>query len=798
VSGDDGHAPAGGPDTAAASRPRRHYIVAALVVGVLTLAAALGARPLDMPSPRPAGAPATTFSAGRAMVQLERLAATPRPMGSPEAARQRQAIVAELSRLGLAPTIQSAEVVSTQSDRVGGTVHNVVASLSGTGAGRSLLLVAHYDSVAIAPGAADDGTGVVVLLETARALRAGSPLRNDVVFLFTDGEERGMLGARAFLREHPYAYRVGVVLDVDSPGTSSPLLMYETSPDNGRLVRELLGAVDRPYTSSLMYEVSRRSEIVSDFQPFKDGGLPGMSFASLDGPGYNHTGYDSVDHVDPSIVQHQGDTILAMVRRLGEVDLWDLHRPDVVVFDVVDGFAASYSRALVWPFAVLAVLCVASAFVVGWRRHLLGLRGVAWSLAAVALALAIAMGVMGLVWAMYRTAYEEHTWSDSGVVISDTYRLGLVLVTAATVTAAYGAMLRRLRAWDLAAAAQVWWVAGVLIVAGVVPGASYLLTWPLVAGSLGLLVAFLLGERVFDGYAGAAVVVLAGLPAMVFMSSATYLLLASAGLKQVFTVLAVWFTCGLLILPLEIVRRALGRAFPAVLAGVGLVILMVAGSTVAFDATHPRFDSVFYRVDATGQPTWQVVERLDDWTSQFFTGQRRAPFTPAYFPQLGSRPTITASAPSLGLTRPRLTVVDDEAVQGMRTVRLHVASTRAAPVVSLVLESIVGRLSAWLDDQPVARQDTTIIDGTPVRWSFDYYATPAKGYDITLRFSAGKTVRLRVVDFSYGVPAEMAGRYAARPRGVLPGRIGDGALTERLYLLPAKAGGGLRVAPAEE
>ena len=51
--------------------------------------------------------------------------------------------------------------------------------------------MAHYDSVPFGPGAADDGAGVVTLLETARALKAGPPLKNDVIFLFTDGEEAG-------------------------------------------------------------------------------------------------------------------------------------------------------------------------------------------------------------------------------------------------------------------------------------------------------------------------------------------------------------------------------------------------------------------------------------------------------------------------------------------------------------------------------------------------------------------------------------------------------------------------------
>jgi hypothetical protein len=797
VNGDPPLDPAGGE----AASPRgalRRYAVVALVVALLALAAVAGVRPLDGPRAAGSDAPAEEFSAGRAMARLTRLAAHPHPIGSPEAVRQRQAIVAELARLGLTPSVQTAEVLSTRSDRVGGTVHNVVARLPGQGGGRSLLLVAHYDTVAVSPGAADDGSGVVVLLETARALSAGEPLRNDVVFLFTDGEERGMLGARAFLRDHPYAYRIGVVLNVDSPGTSSPLLMYETSRDNGRLVRELVTAVGRPYTSSLMHEVSRRSEIVSDFQPFSGVGLPGMSFAALDGPAYNHTGYDSVDNVDAANLQHQGDVILALTRHLGGVGLWDLHRTDVIVFDLVDGIVVTYGRDLVWPFVGLAVACVTAALVVGWRRRLLGLRGMALGLAAVPFALAVAMAVMALVWTMYRTAYEEHSWSDSGVVISDSYRLGLVLLAAATVTAAYGALLRRVRAWDLAAAAQLWWIAGAIAVAVLVPGASYLLTWPLVAGALGLLVACLFGERVFDTVAGAAVLVLAGVPAMVLMSSATYLLLASAGLKQVFTVLAVWLTCGLLVMPLELVRRGLGRAFPTVLAVAGVAILMVAGSAVAFDATHPRFDSVFFRVDAGGTPSWQVVERFDDWTESFFTGQRRAPFTPSYFPQLGARPTITGTAPAITLAQPRLAVVADETVQGMRTVRLRVASSREAPVVSLVLESVVGQLSAWLDDQPVARQDTTILDGTPVRWSFDYYAAPREGYEITLRFIAGKAVRLRVVDFSYGLPAETAGLHAPRPEGVLPGLIGDGTLAERFYVLARVSGRGLRVAGAEE
>ncbi|CAM5724884.1 hypothetical protein STENM223S_05276 [Streptomyces tendae] len=42
---------------------------------------------------------------------------------------------------------------------------------------------------------------VSVLLETARALREGPPPRNDVLFVFTDAEESGLLGAQALVAE---------------------------------------------------------------------------------------------------------------------------------------------------------------------------------------------------------------------------------------------------------------------------------------------------------------------------------------------------------------------------------------------------------------------------------------------------------------------------------------------------------------------------------------------------------------------------------------------------------------------
>ncbi len=716
------------------------------------------------------------------------IAAEPRPIGSLRAAAVRDFISARLRALALSPHVQRAEVVSARQPRVAGVVHNVVGRLPGSDPSRAVLLVAHYDSVPTAPGAADDGSGVAALLETARALRSGPPLRNDVIFLFTDGEEQGLLGSQAFLRDEPWAYAAGVVLNFDSPGSSSPALMYETSPGNGRLISHYQAA-GTTYGSSLMYEVSRRQPVVSDFRPFVAAGIPGMTFGMLDGPAHDHTAYDSLAAFDEAGLQHVGETALTLARRFGDADLWSLHAPDVVYFNALAGVSVSYPGSYVLPFVVLAVALFFAAAAVAIARRLLTLRGIAWAALGTGATLGASLLVVALVWTMYRTAYEERVWTDTGVVISDGYRLGLVLLAAAVVLGIYAALLRRLRAWDLAVVALAWWAAGAVGVSLTFPGASFLLTWPLVGGALGLAGAALV-DRPAGGRPAAAVIGLAGaVPGLVLMSSATYLLLMSAGLKQSVTVVAVWLLAGLLMLPLALVLRAFRFWLPAALAVAGVVVLFVVGSSVAFDSEHPKFTSVYYRRAPDGSAVWESFDRLDGYTRGFLGEWPRRQRDAVYFPQMGSRWTLEAEAPRVGLRPPELRLRSDVTEGDRRRVRVVVRSARGAAVVSLLVQTVVGSLSASVDGNELGGRDTTLLDGTTVRWSFDFHAPPPEGIEVTLDFAAGPAVLLRAVDLTYGLPAGAAGRYPARPAGMLPGHIGDGTLAETVLWLPSTAAG---------
>src|SRR5262245_33210912 len=186
--------------------PRRAVATAA---GLLVLCALIVRRVDEPPEPVPASAPPTEFSAERAFAHVREIAQRPHPTGSADNARVRDYLIGRLRALGLEPQVQEATGVGTRYP-VAGHVRNILARVPGrTPGGLAVVVMAHYDGVAGGPAAGDDAAGTAAVLETVRALRAGPPLAHDVMVVITDGEEAGLLGAAAFVREHPWAKDVG-------------------------------------------------------------------------------------------------------------------------------------------------------------------------------------------------------------------------------------------------------------------------------------------------------------------------------------------------------------------------------------------------------------------------------------------------------------------------------------------------------------------------------------------------------------------------------------------------------------
>ena len=109
---------------------------------------------------------------------------------------------------------------------------NVVAMLPGESAvthkpNQAVLYTAHYDHLGIVPGktgdniyngAADNGTGVAMLLEMARSWKAafdnGLTLPHSVLFASVTAEEQGLLGSE-YLGQHPPIPAAQIALDIN-------------------------------------------------------------------------------------------------------------------------------------------------------------------------------------------------------------------------------------------------------------------------------------------------------------------------------------------------------------------------------------------------------------------------------------------------------------------------------------------------------------------------------------------------------------------------------------------------------
>ena len=304
------------------------------------------------------------------MAHVAVIAQRPHPVGSPDHDRVRDYLRSQFAQYGLTAQVETG---LGRYEGPGATIENVLTRLPGTANTRPVMLVAHYDSVSRGPGAGDDGHGVAVLLETLRALKASPPLRNDAIFLVTDGEEIGLVGAAVFARDHPWRKEPGVVLNFEARGTSGIPQMFETSEGNLWLARNLQQAVPQAAASSFAYEVYRRMPNGTDLTIFKRQGLAGMNFAFIEHPELYHSRHDDVAHLDRHSVQEQGRYALALARQFGNQDLSSQHSGDAVYFPTKLTPLIVYPVSLVFPSACLLTASLLMAFVAGIRHRTRGL-----------------------------------------------------------------------------------------------------------------------------------------------------------------------------------------------------------------------------------------------------------------------------------------------------------------------------------------------------------------------------------------------------------------------------------------
>lgn len=313
----------------------------------------------DQGPPLPtAGDESTGFNGSQAELWLQEVFVPeePHPAGSAANLRVRERIERLVSAWGFDVERQDTGMAR----RVGEAeipLCNLMFRLASSNSNASaVLVVAHYDSVSTGPGISDDGSGVAIVLELARSLRNLPSPRNDVIFLLTDGEELGLLGARQFCAAHPWAKQARAVINLEARGTSGPSLMFQTGEPNRWLIELWAQHASRPRTSSLFFEIYRFLPNDTDFTIFNREGINGFNFAFIANVVNYHTPNDNLENLNRRSLQHQGQNAREVLLALAEADL-DLPREgNAVYFDLLGRWLVWWPAGWTVPAAAILLL----------------------------------------------------------------------------------------------------------------------------------------------------------------------------------------------------------------------------------------------------------------------------------------------------------------------------------------------------------------------------------------------------------------------------------------------------------
>jgi len=353
------------------------------LVGSLALALAIGMFTLQVPRPIPADAPATAFSAERAMADVRQIAQRPHPIGSPDHARVQAYLLQRMAGLGLQTSTQTGPISPGSARRLtqqGGdpaaadfSATNLIGVLSGRNPTLpAVALMAHYDTVPHSPGAADDTTGLAAVLETVRAIRARGPAERTLVVLFTDGEELDLDGARVFWGGHPLRDHIGAVVNLEARGGGGRAMMFETGRGNAQTIAlfgeaavRATGGVTSNSLAVFVYETMPNG---TDFTVPKARGVQGVNFAFIGRPELYHAPASTPDTLDQGSVQHIGAQALETADALARAPALPAATTNAVYADVFGRFVIHYPPMIGWGLWVVGAVLLAGAAALARRR----------------------------------------------------------------------------------------------------------------------------------------------------------------------------------------------------------------------------------------------------------------------------------------------------------------------------------------------------------------------------------------------------------------------------------------------
>ena len=723
-----------------------------LVIGVI-ICALITLITNKPPKAKDAEAPLTEFSAERAFSHIEAIAQKPHMMSTDEHRKVREYIIDECEKLGLETSVQATTAIFDFRGSVSaGYVYNVVAVLKGKEDGPALMVTGHYDSQPNTLGAADDGVAIASMLEAARVLKELPQLKNDVIFLFSDGEESGLFGAQAFVKEHPLRDRIGLVLNLEARGSKGTSFTYEVSENNGWIMREYGKAVRYPIASSLAYEVYKLMSNNSDFTVHKMAGYSGFNTAFIEDYVDYHSMTDSPENLDLRSLQHQGTYVLDISKHFGELDLVDPKSPDLVYFNIWGFKMVSYPKSWNLFIIVLILILFIGVLIFGIRNKEISV----WRFLVSFLVFVVGLGLsLGAVYLLAKGIKNWYPWYnnfyDANFYNVSYYFAVFSFVCLFFFSLIYAILIKKLKQINLWMGVLLF---GVILMNGIelyIPTGLFL-----AAGPLLLILSFLLISFIFkwkdDQRRKQILLTILFIPIITSILPMVKILFVTFSLGMAFGgafLMVLLIGC---VLPALLSAIKAQRWFPMMLSLVlAIMFFLLAHINSGYTPDKPLQSKLMYvqNVD-TDESLWVApIGYMDDWKAYFFDDAKEEALT-EIFPHAG-RVRLKNKAAWTPVEEPELQVIMDTICDGKRILTLNIASCRGGENAQFYIHKDAEITHMFINHLELTDQAFFEVNYGDY-YFFNFYGMQEEGLELMIYSKPEVEFELIMLDKKLGLP----------------------------------------------
>ncbi len=625
------------------------------------------------PSSEDSGKP---YNHARAFAMVEELAAAPHGIGSARHSELRDYLKEELTAFGFDVRIQR-KLLSRkyQGHQVAYYLQNIIAEKKGTGNKEKVIgLMAHYDSQPHTPGAADDCAGVAAIVEAGRVL-AQEHLEHDLAIIITDGEEGGLWGADAFQYD-PLLKRIGLLVNFEARGNRGVVSTFEMFGNIDWMIPEYAKALDHPFANSVSYEVYQRMPNKTDFTITREQEIPGFNVALIGGHAAYHSMIDNPENLDKGSLEHMLEYATMLPLHFDKLNLEQAFPPvqnNMLFFNPVGYFFLAVPIWVLLPVLVFVTICFFIGFLWQIKDRKFTLTNFVASLILWLVFLAFSMGLTWGICVLLKFLNPSFAhYLMGGIYPLEWHALGFSFLVLALFVAFSSLFVKRYKAPACASAG----IFLCLIIAAplyfFVPGASYLLIYPLLwASFIYLINVFLDGLGHKKSTLFAAVNFLGALPIILFMIPIISLLHDSFGLSMAF--LPVFLSSLLLIMLFPFFTLIIGQ-IGRLTFGLSLIasLAFFVGASYYFAPSEefPLQSSMIYFEDADEDSAWWGSEFADTdfWTENYFQELVDKPKDLEYLNDM----QLLSDAPVLDAVEPIIEVIKDTIIDGQRFVETKI------------------------------------------------------------------------------------------------------------------------------